>query len=210
MAEQRLNDANVDASLQEMGGETVPQRMRGDGLVDPGLLSRPAASVLQVARAHMIAGFLALEQPGTSSRAPPISAENVEKARRQHGVSFLAAFAHLDVDQHPRAVDGGDPQTRDFPDPQACSISSGQRDTIAQSLNRFQKADDFLGIQDRRSFSGSLPENDPFEGLLLSQGNAIEEPQGACDLVDVRPRMVLCDEMQLVGADLLHAETIGG
>ena len=47
MAEQRLNDANVDASLQEMGGETVPQRMRGDGLVDPGLLSRPAASVLQ-------------------------------------------------------------------------------------------------------------------------------------------------------------------
>ena len=50
MAEQRLNDANVDASLQEMGGETVPQRMRGDGLVDPGLLSRPAASVLQGAR----------------------------------------------------------------------------------------------------------------------------------------------------------------
>ena len=48
----------------------------------------------------MIAGFLALEQPDTWSRAPPISAENVEKARRQHGVSFLAAFAHLDVDQH--------------------------------------------------------------------------------------------------------------
>jgi hypothetical protein len=62
----------------------------------------------------MIAGFLALEQPDTWSRAPPISAENVEKPRPQHGVSFLAAFAHLDVDQHPRAVDGGDPQTRDF------------------------------------------------------------------------------------------------
>ena len=98
----------------------------------------------------------------------------------------------------------------DFPDPQACSISSGQRDTIAQSLNRFQKADDFLGIQDRRKLLRLSPENDPFEGLLLSQGNAIEEPQGACDSVDVRPRMVLCEQMQLVGADLLHAETIGG
>jgi hypothetical protein len=114
------------------------------------------------------------------------------------------------VDQHPRAVDRGDPQTRDFPDSQACSISSGQRDTIAQSLNRFQKAYDFLGIQDRRKLLRLSAENDPFEGLLLSQGNAIEEPQGACDLVDVRPRMVLCDEMQLVGADLLHAETIWG
>jgi len=135
MAEQRLNDANVDASLQEMGGETVPQRMRGDGLVDPGLLSRPAAGVLQGTRAHMIARFLALEQPDTWSRSPPIGAENVEKARRQHGVSFLAALTHLDVDQHPRAVDRGDPQTRDFPDPQACIISSGQRDTLGEVLS---------------------------------------------------------------------------
>ncbi len=29
-------------------------------------------------------------------------------------------------------------QARAFPDPQACSISSGQRDTIAQSLNRLE------------------------------------------------------------------------
>ena len=101
-------------------------------------------------------------------------------------------------------------RTHAFPDPQACSISSGQRDTIAQSLNRFQKAYDFLDIQDRRKLLRLSAENDPFEGLLLSQGNAIEEPQGACDLVDVRPRMVLCDEMQLVGTDLLHAETIWG
>ena len=161
MAEQRLNDANVDASLQEMGGETVPQRMRGDGLVDPGLLSRPAARVLQGARAHMIAGFLALEQPDTCSRSPPIGAENVGKARRQHGVSFL------------------------------CRLCPSRFDTIAQSLNRFQKADDFLGIQHRRKLLRLSAENDPFEGLLLSQGNDIEEPQGACDLVDVRPRMVL-------------------
>ena len=157
----------------------------------------------------MIAGFLALEQQTLVALAANRCGECREGAATTWR-SFLAAFAHLDVDQHPRAVDGGDPQTRDFPDPQACSISSGQRDTIAQSLNRFQKADDFLGIQHRRKLLRLSAETDPFEGLLLSQGNAIEEPQGACDLVDVRPRMVLCDEMQLVGADLLHAETIWG
>jgi hypothetical protein len=75
--------------------------------------------------------------------------------------------------KHPRAVDRGDSQTGDFFDPQACSISSGQRDTIAQSLNRFQKAYDFLGIQDRRKLLRLSAENDPFEGFLLSQGNAI-------------------------------------
>ena len=32
MAEQRLNDANVDASLQEMGGETVPHVCAVTGL----------------------------------------------------------------------------------------------------------------------------------------------------------------------------------
>jgi hypothetical protein len=108
MAEQRLNNANVDAGFEEMGGKTMPQRMRGDGLADPGLLPRPAAGVLQGAGAHMGAWLLAREQPEACSRLPLIGTENIEEARRQHGIAFLAAFAHLDVKQHPLAVDRGD------------------------------------------------------------------------------------------------------
>jgi hypothetical protein len=44
MAEQNLNDANVGADLQEMSGETMPQRMGGDGFADPGSPARRRAS----------------------------------------------------------------------------------------------------------------------------------------------------------------------
>jgi hypothetical protein len=40
MAEQNLDDANVSASHQEMSSETVPQRMGGDRLADPGSPAR--------------------------------------------------------------------------------------------------------------------------------------------------------------------------
>ena len=40
MAEQHLNDPDVDLLLQEVGRETVPERMQGDGLVDVGDLER--------------------------------------------------------------------------------------------------------------------------------------------------------------------------
>jgi hypothetical protein len=40
MAEQNLDDANVGASRQEMSSETVPQRMGGDRLADPGSPAR--------------------------------------------------------------------------------------------------------------------------------------------------------------------------
>ena len=37
MAEQCLDDADIDAVLEQMGGEAVAQRMRSDALVDVGM-----------------------------------------------------------------------------------------------------------------------------------------------------------------------------
>src|SRR5271166_3140421 len=100
-----------------MGGETMPQRMGGDGLADPGSPARRPAGVLQGASAHMSAWLLAREQPEAWPRSPPIGAKDLQEPRRQHGVAVLAAFARLDVNQHPRAVDRADLQTRDLADP---------------------------------------------------------------------------------------------
>ncbi len=36
--EQHLDDADVDVLLEQVGGETVPQRVRADALADPGRL----------------------------------------------------------------------------------------------------------------------------------------------------------------------------
>jgi hypothetical protein len=56
MPEQHLNDADVDAAFQEMRGETMPQRMRGDGFAQPGSPPRRPAGLLQRVRADMIVG----------------------------------------------------------------------------------------------------------------------------------------------------------
>ena len=54
-----------------------------------------------------------------------------------------------------RALGAGDLQARNLADPQTRRIGRRQRDTVAQARNRFQKADDLLGIETGGSFSGS-------------------------------------------------------
>src|SRR5215210_2966522 len=189
-----------------MSGKTVPERVGRDGLADPRLAPCSPAGGLQGADADWRAGLLARKQPQTGPRPPPISAKNAQQARRQHRITVSAAFAVLDVDQHPRAVDRGDLQARNLADPQTRRISRRQRNTVAQARNRFQKTGDLLGIEHRRKLLGLPAADDPLNGFSLPQRHAVEEAQGARDLVDVRPRALLGDEVELVGAHLLGAE----
>ena len=73
----------------------------------------------------------------------------------------------------------------DLADAQARRIGRRQRDAIAQSRNRFQEAHDLLGAENRRKLLRLLAGDDPLERLLLTQRDAVEEPQRARDLVDV-------------------------
>src|SRR3954470_234595 len=206
MPKQDLNDPDVGPALQKMSGKTVPERVGRDGLADPRLSPGSPAGGMQGPGADRRAGFLAWKQPQSGPRPPPISAKNALQARRQHRITVSAAFAVLDVDQHPRAVDRGDLQARNLADPQTRRIGRRQRDTVAQARNRVQKADDLLGIEHRRKLLGLPAADDPRDGFLLPKRDAVEEAQGARDLVDVRPRALLGNQMELVGADLLRAE----
>src|SRR5258708_6914849 len=156
----------------------------------------------------MTAGFLAWEQPQAGPRPLPIGTENIEQSRRQHRIPILAALTALDVQQHPLAVDRADLQPRYLADPQACRIGRRQCYAIAQSCNRVQKANDLLRAENRRKLLRLLARDDPLECFLVAEGNAVEEPQRTCGLVDVRPRPLLRDEVELVGADILHSELI--
>ena len=75
MAEQVLDHADVDALLEQMGGEAVPQGVHGHRLVETGGLGRLAASPLHRARRDRPGGIGAGEQPdsavacGANSRA---------------------------------------------------------------------------------------------------------------------------------------------
>src|SRR4051812_32801569 len=202
--EQDLDNPDVGPALQKMRGETVPERVGRDGFADPRLSPGSPTGGLQGPGADRCAGLLAWKQPQSGPRPPPVGAENVEQAWRQHRITVSAAFAVLDVDQHPRAVDRGDLQARNLADLQARRISRRQRDTVAQARNRVQKADDLRGIEHRRKLLGLPAADDPRDGFRLPERDAVEEAQG--DLVDVRPRALLGNQVELVGADLLRAE----
>jgi len=59
MTEQDLDDPDVSAALQKVGGKAMPKRVGRHTLADPGTLPCGATSRLKSAEAHMIAGLLA-------------------------------------------------------------------------------------------------------------------------------------------------------
>jgi hypothetical protein len=89
------------------------------------------------------------------------------------------------MNQHPFAVDRADLQAHHLADPQARRVGSRERYAIAHSHNRVQEARDLLTVEDRRKLLGLLAGDDPFERLFLTERDAVEEAQGARDLVDV-------------------------
>src|SRR6267378_5501853 len=80
--EQRLDHANVGLLLEQMGGEAVPQRVRGDGLVDPGRLSRGMAGAVELACGERLHRIAAREQPTLGPRRLPIGAQQLQQMLR--------------------------------------------------------------------------------------------------------------------------------
>jgi hypothetical protein len=127
VAEQRLDDANVGAALQQVGGKAVPQSMYGDALAEARCGTCRAAGGMQHNGVDRMAGITPGKQPVRRPRQAPIGAQDAEKLRRQHDVAITTALALLDADDHAAAVDVGDPEARRFGSAQSGRIRRGQR-----------------------------------------------------------------------------------
>jgi hypothetical protein len=57
------------------------------------------------------------EQPGGMAMSDPVSAEGLERARRQGDLAILGPLAAMDVDYHPGAVDVADLEMESFGEP---------------------------------------------------------------------------------------------
>ena len=107
MAQQQLDAAHVDAVLQQMNSEGVPQRMRGDGFGNAASQVRLAAGLIDGILAEMAAGRVARKEPGAGSfRAPPV-AESLQQPGGEHDIAVLLPLTLLDADHHALAVDIG-------------------------------------------------------------------------------------------------------
>jgi len=165
----------------------MPKRMRRNGFADPRSLSRDPASVLQGGNADMLASFPAREKPTARTSTLPIGAEDIEKCWRQHRIAISAALAIHDMDQFARAIDRFHLETRDFADPKPSCVGRGQGNAIAQSHHRIQETSDFIWIENQGKLFGFAATGDPRNGFRLIERDAVEKPQSASDLIDVRP-----------------------
>jgi hypothetical protein len=159
VAEQRLNDANVDAVLQQVRGEAVPQRMRPNPLGDVRCARRLDDDPVQLPGADRLAGMLAWKQPALGvhhallpADLPPLTQQG-EHILREHRVAILPAFATFDPEQHALAIDVADLEGRDLGDAQARAISDRQRRLVLEAGRRVQQAGNLVGAQHRRQLA---------------------------------------------------------
>lgn len=127
-----LDDPDVGAVLQQVGGEAVTQRVRPDPLGDVGGLCCLDDHAIELAGADGLHRMLPREQPAVAmhhalltSDLPPLTQKR-EPVLREHGVAIAPALATLDAQQHALAVDVGNLQHRNLGDTQARAIGNRQ------------------------------------------------------------------------------------
>src|SRR5246127_1159451 len=94
MAQQCLDHANIDILLEEVRGETVPQRVRRHALLDPGGLGGGTDGTTELTGRQRLPRVAAGKQPASRQQQaalpplPPPGAQQFEQLRRQHRVTI--------------------------------------------------------------------------------------------------------------------------
>ena len=133
MAEQRLDHADIDALLEQVRGEAVPQRVRRHALGDPRGLGGGADNAAELAGRQRLDRVAAWKQPASRQQQaapPPLAppgAQQFEQLRRQHRVAVLASLAALDAQQHALGIDIADLERDNFRDAQPGAVGGGER-----------------------------------------------------------------------------------
>ena len=151
--EQDLDDPDVGAVLQQVGGEAVAQRVRPDPLGDVGGLRRLDDDAVELPGADRLHRMLSREQPAVAVHhallppdLPPL-AQQREQVGRQHGIAVPPALAALDAQQHALAVDVGDLQRRDLGDAQARAIGDRERGLVLEAGGGVEQPGDLVAAQ---------------------------------------------------------------
>jgi hypothetical protein len=148
--EQDLDDADINAVLEEMGGETVAQRVRSDPPGDLRGLCRLDDDAMQLPGADWLHGVLSWKQPTVAMHhallvpdLPPL-AQQGEQIRREHGIAIPATLATLDPDQHALAVDIGDLERRDLSHAETGAIGDREGRLMLEAGGRVEQSRDLV------------------------------------------------------------------
>ena len=219
MAEQRLNDAQIRAVFQHVGGETVAEGVDGDAFVEARRARRFPAGGLQRLGVHVAAFAPSGEQPilrrgilPLSGRMPgtPPAAQHFQQAGGEHGIAVLLAFALPYADEHAPGIDVAHLQRHDLGDAQAGSIGGHQRGAIANGADVLEKLI-YLGCAEHYR---QLVRNPAARQCTLwpgrFQSHVVEELGGRHKVIDRFGRVpALIDQVELVFANFFQAQMFG-
>jgi hypothetical protein len=189
MAEQDLNDAAVDAIVQQATGKRVTQTVRGGPFIQAGQFPGLLTGALHQTRTDVAVRTPGGEQP-LSGRADDakVGAQGVQQNRRQGGVAVFSALAVLDAQEHALAFDVGDFEGDGFGNTQPGAETDHEGGTILDAGNVLKEAADVVGAGHHGKFFlypctrevGFVPGH--------FQSGQIEEPHGGNEGVDTLGR----------------------
>jgi hypothetical protein len=138
MTEQRLDNSDVSAALEQVGGEAVAQRVQCHGFLDPGRIGCLVKQSAQLANGHRLAVPVAGKQPAFRHRCsgvvtrwahlPPL-AQQIERLRRQHDIAVLTPLGLLDPNDFLRTVDRLDLEPHHLAGTQAAALAETEQRT---------------------------------------------------------------------------------
>ena len=144
----RLDDSDIGAALQQMGGEAVAQCVQRHALFDPGFIDRLVEQSAQLAGGHRRSRPAARKQPAflkrrcrieASARLPPLP-QHIERLGRQHDMAVLATLGLLDANDPLRAVDMLDLQSDHLAGAQPAAIAEAEQHSGLEARGDGQQA----------------------------------------------------------------------
>jgi hypothetical protein len=184
VAQVALDDAQVDASFEEMSGVRMAQGVDGNALFEhPSGPHGLAKGALDAALGHRLGCLMGIVSLVTASRedkpgmavSEPIAAQPMEGRLGQRDVAVLGALAAVDMDHHASGVDIGDFEVETFVKSQAAGVYGGKISIVLKGLDSGQNASDFFHAQDGRKASFILGSEDSEDVPVALEDMLVEE-----------------------------------
>src|SRR5215471_551262 len=219
MAQQRLDDSDIGAALQQVGREAVPQRVQRHALLDAGRLSRLMEQPIELPGRHRLAAALAGKQPAFLhrrsgnvtrwARLPPLS-QQIEHLGREHDIAILAAFGLLNANDLLRAVDMLDLEPDHLASTQPAAVAETEQHAHLEVPGDGQEPLGLVRAHHQRNLLRLTQVIDLGRKIQSPQRHAQQKPQPGHDLIAGTDAQPCLGEVQLEPADILGRGRLRG